>query len=87
VIPADGRDFDAGRTAQNMMIACTALGLASCPVTMHDVECAKKTLGLPDDQRVSIVLSIGHPEPGTTSGMGAKRVAMEEMVHRERWSS
>jgi nitroreductase len=87
VIPADGRDFDAGRTAQNMMVACTALGLASCPVTMHDADCARATLGLPDDVRVSIVLAIGHPEPGTTSGMGAQRLALDEMVHRERWRS
>jgi nitroreductase len=85
VVPSDGRDFDAGRTAQNMMVACTALGLASCPVTMHDADCARATLGLPDDRRVSIVLAIGHPEPGTTSGMGAKRIALDEMVHRERW--
>jgi nitroreductase len=86
VIPADGRDFDAGRTAQNMMVASTALGLASCPVTMHDADCARATLGLPDGHRVSIVLAIGHPEPGTTSGMGAKRVALDEMVYRERWT-
>jgi len=86
VIPNDGRDFDAGRSAQNMMIACTALGLASCPVTMHDVECARAKLNLPDDHRVSIVLAVGHPEPGTASGMGAQRVALSEMVHRERWT-
>ncbi len=87
VIPEDGRDFDAGRAAQNMLVACNALGLASCPVTMHDKDCAKRVLGLPDDHRVSIVLALGHPEPGTTSGMGAARVPLDEMVHRERWSS
>jgi nitroreductase len=87
VVPKEGRDFDAGRTAQNMMVAATALGLASCPVTMHDQDCARKVLGLPDDHRVVIVLAIGHPQPGTNTGMGAQRVALDEMVHRERWSS
>jgi nitroreductase len=86
VIPEDGRDFDAGRTAQNMMVASTALGLASCPVTMHDQDCARKTLGLPDGYRVAIVLALGHPVPGTASGMGAQRTPLAEMTHRERWT-
>lgn len=85
VIPEDGRDFDAGRTAQNMMVACNALSLGSCPVTMHDQDCVRTVLGLPDGHRVAIVLALGHPEPGTTSGMGARRVALDEMVHKERW--
>lgn len=87
VVPKDARDFDAGRTAQNMMVAANALGLASCPVTMHDQDCARKVLGLPDDHKVAIVLAIGHPQPGTNTGMGAQRVPLDEMVHRERWRS
>jgi nitroreductase len=87
VVPEDGRDFDAGRTAQNMLVACNALGLASCPVTMHDKDCARKVLGLPDGHRVAIVLAMGHPVPGSMSGMGAPRVPLDEMFHRERWGS
>jgi nitroreductase len=87
VVPEDGRDFDAGRTAQNMMVAATALGLASCPVTMHDRDCARNVLGLPDGYRVVIVIALGHPQPGTNTGMGAQRVPLDEMVHRERWGS
>jgi nitroreductase len=87
VIPEDGRDFDAGRTAQNMMVACNALGLASCPVTMHDKECASTVLGLPEGHRVVIVIALGHPVPGSTSGMGAQRTPLDEMYHRERWGS
>jgi nitroreductase len=87
IVPEDGRDFDAGRTAQNMMIASNALGLASCPVTMHDKERARSVLGLPDGHRVAIVLAVGHPVPATMSGMGSQRIPLEEMVHRERWGS
>jgi nitroreductase len=87
VMPEDGRDFDAGRTAQNIMVACNALGLASCPVTMHDQDCARKVLGLPDGHRVAIVIALGHPVPGSTSGMGATRVPLDELFYRERWSS
>jgi hypothetical protein len=32
-----------------------------------------------------IVLAIGHPVPGTTSGMGAPRTPLDEIVYRERW--
>jgi nitroreductase len=87
VIPEEGRDFDAGRAAQNMMIAANALGLASCPVTMHDQECARRTLGLPDGHRVAIVLALGHPLDGVIKGMGAPRVQLDEMVHREHWQT
>jgi len=87
VVPEDGRDFDAGRTAQNMMIACNALGLASCPVTMHDKDCARSVLALPDGHRVVIVIALGHPVPGSMSGMGAQRTPLDEMFHRERWGS
>jgi nitroreductase len=87
VIPAEGRDFDAGRSAQNMMVAANALGLASCPVTMHDQDCARRVLGLPEGHKVAIVLAIGRPVPGTEGGMGAQRTSLEEIVHRERWPS
>ena len=46
-------EFDAGRAAQNMMVAAWAEGIASCPVSMHHVECARDTLGLPRRNRVS----------------------------------
>lgn len=86
VMPPEGRDFDAGRAAQNMMVAANALGLASCPVTMHDQDCARRVLGLPDGYTTAIVIALGHPVPGSNTGMGAARNALGEIVHRERWS-
>lgn len=86
VMPPEGRDFDAGRTAQNMMVAANALGLASCPVTMHDQDCARRVLGLPDGYKIAIVIALGHPVPGSNTGMGAARNPLGDIVHRERWS-
>ena len=40
--------FDAGRAAQNIMLAAWDKGVTSCPVSMHDAECARMVLGLPE---------------------------------------
>jgi len=84
VIPQDGREFDAGRSAQNMMLAAWAEGVTSCPVTMHDAPCARRVLGLPDTHRVAIVLALGYPAPDETH-RSSPRVPLDELVHHERW--
>jgi nitroreductase len=85
VIPNDGREFDAGRAAQNMMLAAWSEGIASCAVTMHDVDCARRVLGLPDSYRVAIVVPFGYPPAEGAKSLGAKRLPLEEMVHHETW--
>ena len=84
VMPKEGRDFDAGRCAQNMMLAAHADGITSCPVSMHDQECARRVLGLPEDHRVPIVLAFGYP-PATPRAPGVPRVPLDELVHRGGW--
>jgi nitroreductase len=87
VLPEGERDFDAGRTAQNLMVAANAEGLASCPVTMHHPECAVKVLGLPPNYRVAIVVAIGQG-PRQHEGEnreGAARVPLDDYAHYERW--
>jgi nitroreductase len=85
VLPADGREFDAGRSAQNMMLAAWAEGITSCPVTMHDGECALRVLGIPEGHRVSIVLAFGYPPPSESLSREAPRTPLEELVHRGGW--
>ena len=85
VIPNDGREFDAGRAAQNMMLAAWSEGIASCAVTLHDVDCARRVLRLPDDYRVSIVVPLGYPPGEGVQSLGAKRLPLEEIVHDETW--
>jgi len=83
--PSTGSDFDAGRAAQNMMLAAWSMGIASCPCSMHDQPCVKKVLGLPDDYRVVVVLALGYPNPAVPMSLGRKRLDMEDFVHEERW--
>ena len=85
-LPQTGSDFDAGRSAQNMMLAAWSMGIASCPCSMHDQECATKTLGLPEGYRVVVVLALGYPDPAVPMHLGKKRVDLAELVHQDRWS-
>lgn len=84
-LPPTGSDFDAGRSAQNMMLAAWSMGIASCPCSMHDQECATKTLGLPEGYRVVVVLALGYPDPAVSLHLGRKRLELSELTYEERW--
>ncbi|MCH7811985.1 MAG: hypothetical protein IH958_05080 [Chloroflexi bacterium] len=60
-------------------------GITSCPVAMHDRDCAARALGLPDDHRVAIVLAFGYPASEESLHRGIPRTALPELVHSERW--
>ncbi len=63
VTPGGGLvDFDAGRAAQNMMLAGWAEGIASCPNGIADREGLDTALGIHEPERAVIVLSFGAPE-------------------------
>lgn len=63
--------FDAGRAAQNMLLAAWNEGIASCPNGLADREAAHAALGLAEDESPVIVLTFGLPrrvrEPGSRS--------------------
>ena len=84
VMPERGRDFDAGRCAQNMMLAAHADGITSCPVSMHDQDCARRVLGLPEGHRVPIVLAFGYP-PAAPRAPGVPRTPLDDLVRRGGW--
>lgn len=64
VTPGGGLvDFDAGRVAQNMMLAAWADGVGSCPNGVADHEALARTLELTREERVPIVISFGVPQP------------------------
>ena len=83
--PPEGSDFDAGRAAQNMMVAAWSEGVASCPTSMHDQACIREKLALPQGWRVVVALALGYPEPSVPMGMGRERVALEDYVRWEKW--
>jgi nitroreductase len=53
--------FDAGRAAQNMMLAAWNEGVGSCPNGMQDPDAVGALLGVGEDERPTIVLTFGYP--------------------------
>jgi nitroreductase len=78
-------EFDAGRAAQNIMIAAWNEGLASCPVRIHHEDCGRQVLGLPPDWRIAIVIALGYPDPEVPMSHNRPRKEWEEYVRWERW--
>ncbi len=92
IVPRGGGPvgFDAGRAAQNMMLAAWNEGVVSCPNGMPDAERTAEALGLDAGERPVIVLSFGYPArprdpearpPEEWSGR-AQRKPLDEVVRR-----
>ena len=83
----EAHEFDAGRCAQNMMIAAWADGIGSCPAHLPEAEVAR-LLGIPKDVHVNRVIGFGYVDPARAAAPRAvarRRKPLEELVHRERW--
>jgi nitroreductase len=88
VVPAQGaRPFDYGRMAQNMMVMANSLGLASCPMTFHDEDCARRLLGLPADLTAPMGVAVGRPGPPNPERRSSPRVPLDELVRWGHWSA
>jgi len=61
VRPVGPAEFDAGRAAQNVMLAAWNEGVVSCPNGMPDRARTGEALGLGGDEVPVIVLSFGYP--------------------------
>lgn len=77
--------FDAGRAAQNIMLAAWAEGIASCPASMHHAEDAAAVLGLPAGYVVANTIALGYPAEREAGRQTRPRKPLEEYVHWERW--
>jgi nitroreductase len=86
-----GYDFDIGRAAQNMMLAAAALGIGSCPVTLHDEACARRILDVPEDHGCRYAIAFGYPDLERERTLRARRAIpggrkpYEEVVHEGRF--
>jgi nitroreductase len=53
--------FDAGRAAQNMMLAAWNEGIGSCPNGIADPDRVRAALGIDESEQVATVLTFGYP--------------------------
>jgi nitroreductase len=80
--------WDLGRAAQNIVLAAWALGVGSCPVTVHDHDLARRLLGYPDDHDCTYLIALGYPaDPADLERppQAGGRKPFEEVIHSERW--
>ena len=79
-----GNEFDTGRLAQNIMLAADALGIASCPITLHRTEDAALVLGLPEGARCRYAVTLGYPDEDTAPRPAGGRKPMHEVAFHNR---
>jgi len=86
-IVGEASGFDAGRCAQNMMVAAWADGIGSCPAHLPEADVAR-LLSIPDGVHVNRVIGFGYVDPARAAAPKAvarRRKPLEELVHRARW--
>jgi nitroreductase len=82
--------FDAGRCAQNMLLAAWNEGVGGSPNGLADRDAANAIVGVPEDWSIEIVLSFGYPgrprDPDSRSAVEwsgrARRKRLAELVER-----
>jgi nitroreductase len=78
-------EFDAGRAAQNMMVAAWGEDVASCPISLHRQDCARDVLRLPPGATVPIAVGFGYRAKAPKKVPEAARLPWDEYVRRNRW--
>jgi nitroreductase len=79
--------FDAGRCAQNMMLAAWRDAIGSCPAHLPEARVAE-LLGIADGLFINRVIGFGYVDPARSAppaSVARRRRPLEELVHWERW--
>ncbi len=87
--------FDAGRAAQNMMLAAWTCGIGSCIASFQDEAKVRALLAVPAAFQAQTAISFGYPQadaPHTIEGQPREKVLasigrhpLRDLVHWERW--
>ena len=82
---SQGYEFDIGRAAQNVMLAAKAIGVASCPVTLHREDEAASVLGLPAGSRCRYAVALGYPADDAAAVNWGGRKPLDDLIHTNRY--
>ncbi len=87
IVQTREHQFDAGRCAQNIMLAAWNDGIGSCPAHLPEAELAR-LLHVPQGVFVNRVIGLGYVDPehaAPPSSVARRRLPLDELVHWERW--
>jgi nitroreductase len=87
LVQTERHEFDAGRCAQNMMVAAWGEGIGSCPAHVAEAELGA-LLGVPADLHVNRLVAFGYIDPARTApprSVARRRRPLEELTHQEGW--
>ena len=87
IVQTERHEFDAGRCAQNMMLAAWSEGIGSCPAHLPEAEVGR-LLGVPADCHVNRVVGFGYVDPARAAAprsVARRRKPLTELVHYDRW--
>jgi nitroreductase len=88
IVQTEEHQFDAGRCAQNMMLAAWGDGIGSCPAHLPEAD-VRHLLLIPDALAVNRVIGFGYVDPGRAApprAVARPRRPLLELVHQETWS-
>ena len=78
--------YDLGQATMSIMIAAADLGIGSCHAAVDDGELARRLLGIPHDQRVEWLISLGYPSDRRLTPIAQpERRAIDDVVRFGRW--
>jgi nitroreductase len=88
IVQTEAHEFDAGRCAQNMMVAAWNDGIGSCPAHLPEGDVAR-LLAIPHGLVINRVIGFGYVDPAraaTPRSVARRRKPLDELVRWERWS-
>jgi nitroreductase len=77
--------FDAGRAAQNMMLAASNDAIGSCPNGIADADRLRAALGHGEDEQVTTVLTFGYPAKARRDPQSLSADEWIERADRRPW--
>ena len=87
IVQTEPHEFDAGRCAQNMMVAAWNEGIGSCPAHLPEADVAR-LLGIPQGLWINRVIGFGYVDPARAAAPAAvarRRRPLEDLVRWEAW--
>jgi nitroreductase len=88
IVQTEPHEFDAGRCAQNMMLAAWNDGIGSCPAHLPEADLAR-LLDIPNTLFINRVIGFGYVDPQRAAppkSVARKRKPLDELVRWERWT-